>query len=151
MLDTMQAFSSFILVELKMLMRGIRICKLNIRICLTIDTTFALLQKLLFYDIWINKQWNTSITEILSIDRFHVTHIAQTLSPLFTWIPFTRVKRIFLYLELRRHIKYETIILVEDCYASSLKHWVTKKVVVYRFPQHYIYIFFYIYSDINEV
>ena len=49
--DTMQAFSSLILVELKMFMRGIRICKLNIRICLNIDTTFALLQKLLFYDI----------------------------------------------------------------------------------------------------
>ena len=48
-------------------MRGIRICKLNIRICLTITTTSALLQKLLFYDIGINKQWNTSITEIPSI------------------------------------------------------------------------------------
>ena len=48
-------------------MRGIRICKLNIRICLTITTTSALLQKMLFYDIGINKQWNTSITEIPSI------------------------------------------------------------------------------------
>ena len=48
---------------------------------------------------------------ILRIDVFYVTYIAHTFSPLFTWIPFTGVKRIFLHLVLWRHLKYETIVL----------------------------------------
>ena len=48
---------------------------------------------------------------ILRTNIFHVTYIAHTFSPLFTWVLFMGVKRIFLHLVLWRRLKYETITL----------------------------------------
>ena len=71
---------------------------------------------------------------------FYVTYIADTFLPLFTWIPFTGVKGTFLYLVLRSfkirnyYIVANLIVVVhsaEDCYASSMKFLVPKKVVLF--------------------
>ena len=71
---------------------------------------------------------------------FYVTYIADTFLPLFTWVPFTGVKGTFLYLVLRSfkirnyYIVANLIVVVhsaEDCYASSMKFLVPKKVVLF--------------------
>ena len=78
-------------------------------------------------------------------------HIACTVSPLFTWTPFTGVKelRAFLWRHIKKQSHYNAIFIVVvhlayDCCANNMKFWVSKNYV-------YIYIYIYMYICIYKI
>ena len=77
-------------------------CTKNIRICFSfyLFTTlkFEACDSLIYCSCEADRQKLHLFQQISRVDVFYVMYIAHTFSPLFTWIPFTRVKGIFQYL-----------------------------------------------------